>query len=323
MQFAPFRHHVAIPSGCGESGESDIARRPIPPSTPVALPTGADGLVLGLLGVSRFSLTLPATRARGRGARSGVRRPRPGGGRRGPRRHGAARDPHAVARAGARGRASRSSRPASSSACPLLFGVGDAPGARRARRGRHPDSCRSPRRWPARGSRTSARRAASGSARCSAARSSSRFALWQGGGAPQPADLLLVGAVVAAAIGYAEGARLARTLGGWQVICWVLVLSRAVPRRADGRSRATRACWTRLARRGRGSRTSRRSRCSSASSRGTAASRSAASRPWARRSCCSRSSRYSRRRWLLRERIDPATFVAAGLVIAAIALGRR
>lgn len=51
------------------------------------------------------------------------------------------------------------------------------------------------------------------------------FALWEGGGAPQWADLLLVGAVIAAAIGYAEGARLTHILGGWQVICWVLVLS--------------------------------------------------------------------------------------------------
>ncbi len=39
------------------------------------------------------------------------------------------------------------------------------------------------------------------------------------------ADLALLGAVAAAAIGYAEGARLSRTLGGWQVICWALVLS--------------------------------------------------------------------------------------------------
>lgn len=51
------------------------------------------------------------------------------------------------------------------------------------------------------------------------------FALWEGGGAPQPADLLLVAAVAAAAVGYAEGARLSRLLGGWQVISWVLVLS--------------------------------------------------------------------------------------------------
>jgi drug/metabolite transporter (DMT)-like permease len=51
------------------------------------------------------------------------------------------------------------------------------------------------------------------------------FSLWEGGGAPQGADLLLVAAVVAAAVGYAEGTRLARLLGGWQVICWVLVFS--------------------------------------------------------------------------------------------------
>jgi drug/metabolite transporter (DMT)-like permease len=54
------------------------------------------------------------------------------------------------------------------------------------------------------------------------------FALWQGGGAPQPADLLLVLAVASAAIGYAEGGRLARTLPGWQVICWALVLAAPV-----------------------------------------------------------------------------------------------
>jgi drug/metabolite transporter (DMT)-like permease len=51
------------------------------------------------------------------------------------------------------------------------------------------------------------------------------FALWQGGGAPHPADLLLVLAVAAAAIGYAEGGRLSRTMPGWQVICWALVLA--------------------------------------------------------------------------------------------------
>ncbi len=51
------------------------------------------------------------------------------------------------------------------------------------------------------------------------------FALWQGGGAPHPADLLLLVAVAAAAIGYAEGGRLARTMPGWQVICWALVLA--------------------------------------------------------------------------------------------------
>ena len=51
------------------------------------------------------------------------------------------------------------------------------------------------------------------------------FALWQGGGAPHPADALLLISVAAAAVGYAEGGRLSRTLGGWQVICWALVLA--------------------------------------------------------------------------------------------------
>jgi drug/metabolite transporter (DMT)-like permease len=51
------------------------------------------------------------------------------------------------------------------------------------------------------------------------------FALWQGGGARQAADGLLVLAVVSAAIGYAEGGRLARTLGSLQVICWALVIA--------------------------------------------------------------------------------------------------
>ncbi|MDN4174376.1 DMT family transporter [Nocardioides sp. SOB77] len=39
------------------------------------------------------------------------------------------------------------------------------------------------------------------------------------------ADLLLLGAVVAAALGYAEGGLLARELGAWQTVSWALVLS--------------------------------------------------------------------------------------------------
>ena len=39
------------------------------------------------------------------------------------------------------------------------------------------------------------------------------------------ADVLLLGAVVAAAIGYAEGGLLARELGAWQTISWALVLA--------------------------------------------------------------------------------------------------
>jgi len=54
------------------------------------------------------------------------------------------------------------------------------------------------------------------------------FALSQGGGALQRADLLMFGAIVAAAAGYAEGGRLARRLGGQEVICWALVLA-AIP----------------------------------------------------------------------------------------------
>lgn len=73
------------------------------------------------------------------------------------------------------------------------------------------------------------------------------FALWEGGGAPQPADLLLVAAVAAAAIGYAEGARLSRILGGWQVISWVLVISApalVVPTWIAADGRIPTAPWT-------------------------------------------------------------------------------
>lgn len=38
-------------------------------------------------------------------------------------------------------------------------------------------------------------------------------------------DGLLLAAIVVCGLGYAEGARLSRRLGGWQVICWALVLS--------------------------------------------------------------------------------------------------
>src|SRR6201996_1686323 len=51
------------------------------------------------------------------------------------------------------------------------------------------------------------------------------FALQAGGGGLQAGDLLMLVAVGIGALGYAEGARLARQIGGWQVICWALVLS--------------------------------------------------------------------------------------------------
>lgn len=54
------------------------------------------------------------------------------------------------------------------------------------------------------------------------------YALVQGGGSLLPADLLVFGAVVAAAVGYAEGGHLSRSLGGPETICWALVLAAPV-----------------------------------------------------------------------------------------------
>ncbi len=51
------------------------------------------------------------------------------------------------------------------------------------------------------------------------------YSLLQGLGSFQLGDLLLVGAVLSAGIGYALGGKLAKELGGWQVICWALVIS--------------------------------------------------------------------------------------------------
>jgi len=54
------------------------------------------------------------------------------------------------------------------------------------------------------------------------------FALLQGGGRLQRADLAMLAAVGLAAAGYAEGARLARRLGGLDVISWALLLAAPV-----------------------------------------------------------------------------------------------
>ncbi|WP_262296939.1 DMT family transporter [Microvirga sesbaniae] len=51
------------------------------------------------------------------------------------------------------------------------------------------------------------------------------FSLLQGFSASPAGDLLMVGAVLLCGLGYAEGATLARRLGGWQVISWALALS--------------------------------------------------------------------------------------------------
>lgn len=46
-----------------------------------------------------------------------------------------------------------------------------------------------------------------------------------GGGGALGGDLLMLAAIVVCGLGYAEGARLSRRLGGWQVISWALLLS--------------------------------------------------------------------------------------------------
>jgi drug/metabolite transporter (DMT)-like permease len=51
------------------------------------------------------------------------------------------------------------------------------------------------------------------------------FALSQGLAASPQGDALMLAAIVVCGLGYAEGARLSRRLGGWQVISWALVLS--------------------------------------------------------------------------------------------------
>ncbi len=51
------------------------------------------------------------------------------------------------------------------------------------------------------------------------------FAVSQGLTASPTGDILMLLAILACGLGYAEGAKISRALGGWQVICWALVLS--------------------------------------------------------------------------------------------------
>ncbi|HEX6432076.1 MAG TPA: DMT family transporter [Niastella sp.] len=51
------------------------------------------------------------------------------------------------------------------------------------------------------------------------------FAIAQGLSASPVGDILMLLAVILCGLGYAEGAKLSKTLGGWQVISWALVLS--------------------------------------------------------------------------------------------------
>jgi drug/metabolite transporter (DMT)-like permease len=51
------------------------------------------------------------------------------------------------------------------------------------------------------------------------------FAVAQGLSASLVGDAFMLAAIVVCGLGYAEGARLSRTIGGWQVISWALVIS--------------------------------------------------------------------------------------------------
>lgn len=51
------------------------------------------------------------------------------------------------------------------------------------------------------------------------------YACSQGLAASPQGDILMLLAILVCGLGYAEGARLSKTLGGWQVICWALVLA--------------------------------------------------------------------------------------------------
>ncbi|MBB6271288.1 drug/metabolite transporter (DMT)-like permease [Pedobacter cryoconitis] len=51
------------------------------------------------------------------------------------------------------------------------------------------------------------------------------FAISQGLSASPIGDILMLAATILCGLGYAEGAKLSKTLGGWQVISWALVLS--------------------------------------------------------------------------------------------------
>ena len=51
------------------------------------------------------------------------------------------------------------------------------------------------------------------------------YAVAQGLTASPIGDILMFGAIVLCGLGYAEGAKLTKLLGGWQVISWALVLS--------------------------------------------------------------------------------------------------
>ncbi len=148
------------------------------------------------------------------------------------------------------------------------------------------------------------------------------FALWEGGGAPQAADALLAIAAMAAAIGYAEGGRLAQTLGGWQVICWAIVLASpfvAVPTVLAADARLATAPWSAWI----------------GFAYVSVVSMFLGFFAWYRGLALGGIAAVGQTQllqpfltivasaWLLGEAIDGATYIAAALVIASIAIGRR
>ena len=69
------------------------------------------------------------------------------------------------------------------------------------------------------------------------------YALRQGQGVLTPGYLWLLVAVVLGGLGYAEGARASRTLGGWRTICWALAISAPVVAAPVGWMAAQQAHW--------------------------------------------------------------------------------
>ncbi|HVZ02305.1 MAG TPA: DMT family transporter [Dongiaceae bacterium] len=51
------------------------------------------------------------------------------------------------------------------------------------------------------------------------------YALWHTRGGFATPDLLMLAAMLVCGLGYAEGSRIAKHIGSWQVICWALILS--------------------------------------------------------------------------------------------------
>lgn len=54
------------------------------------------------------------------------------------------------------------------------------------------------------------------------------FAVWDEGGGVAIGDVWLAAAAVTVSVGYTVGAKLSREIGGWRVICWVMVLTAPV-----------------------------------------------------------------------------------------------